>query len=188
MRSDKSSKSGFNSETLSNFIELLRGNACKYLSDEKDYKFCVSFCEGVLTEGLEQTFSKIGGIIGTVIEELHSINIRGKTFREIVESSYFNLYELFIELYFQKAFRYIDDIFLTLRNEKLNSIFSKIKIILLIYIIISVLLFFIMIYLVFSFKGITDSLLNFIGILPYKYLSEDEIFYQEILKISKEFY
>ena len=183
-----SSKSGFNSETLSNFIELLRGNACKYLSDEKDYEFCVSFCEGVLTEGLEQTFSKIGGIIGTVIEELHSINIRGKTFREIVESSYFNLYELFIELYFQKAFRYIDDIFLTLRNEKLNSVFSKIKIILLIYIIISVLLFFIMIYLVFSFKGITDSLLNFIGILPYKYLSEDEIFYQEILKISKEFY
>ena len=181
------SGSGYNSETISKLTTLFKGDCCKLFSDEEDdYIICKSFWNGILGEGIEQTIIKMDGVIGEIIQELKSINKGGKSFNEIIMSSYFIQYELFIEFYYQKSYRLIDEIFWSLRNQKLDSIFKKFRIILIIFIIISFSLCFIFIYLILSIKDIFYSFINFIGILPFKYLIENENFIKGIMKIIND--
>lgn len=180
---------GYSEDTLYNFTQLFKGDACKLFSnDEEEYDLCNSFFSGILTEGIEQTLVKMIGVIGEIIEELRSVNSGGRTFNEIIMSSSFISYELFIEFYYQKAYRFIDEIFWKLRNEKINSIFKLLRTVLIVYIVLSFLLFLILIYFVFSGKNVFNSFINFIWILPSKYLSEDKNFIEEIVRISNEYF
>ena len=45
-----------------------------------------------------------------------------------------------------------------------------------------------MLYLVNESKYLLNSFLNFVGILPVKYLIEDEKFYQETLRLEQNVY
>ena len=177
---------GHNSEALNNLTDIFSGDACKFLTEGKNgYIICSEyFWNGILLKGLEQTIVKMGDIVKTIIEELDSLNNGAKTFNEIVEDSTYSLYELFIELYYQTAYRTIDDFFWTIRKEKLYYILKIIKNLLIIYIIISILLFFILLYFIYKMKSLFNSFLKFIVILPQKYLCENEDFYQNIIKIS----
>jgi cadmium resistance protein CadD (predicted permease) len=56
------------------------------------------------------------------------------------------------------------------------------------YIIGTVILFFILLYFVYSSKYVFNSFLNFIGILPVKYLIEDELLYKDILKLEQSIF
>ena len=42
-------------------------------------------------------------------------------------------------------------------------------------------------YFVYTYRNILSSFLYFIGILPSKYLSEDENFYKEIIKLGHDY-
>ena len=183
------SGSGYNSESLSNLNNLFKGDSCKFFSNtESDYNICTSFYNGILSMGIEQTLIKMLGVIGEITEELRSVNNNGKTFNEIIMSSSFITYELFIEFYYQKAYKLIDEIFWKLRNEKIDSIYRIFKIILLIYIILSVILFIFLLFFIFSSKQIFNSFINFIWIIPSKYFSEDNYFFEEIVRISNKYF
>ena len=131
---------------------------------------------------------KISVVIGTIVQELDAINKGAKSLNDIIISSDYILFELFIDFYYQRVYRVTDDIFWKFRNEKLYSIFKILKIILIIYIIISFFLFIFLSYSVYDIKVLFYSLLNFIGILPSKYLYEDEHFYKEIIRIINDYF
>ena len=57
-----------------------------------------------------------------------------------------------------------------------------------IYVIGSVLLFFVMLYFVCSSKFIFNSFLNFIGIIPVKYLMEDDTLYKDVLRLESSIF
>ena len=177
------------SEALSNLTEIFSGDACKFLTNnQKSYELCGNFFwNGILLKGIEQTVVKMGDLIKTIIEELDSINNGGKSFNEILYASVYIKYELFIELYYQKTYRLIDDYFWAIRKRKLYYILKVIKNILLAYITISFFLLIILICFVFDMKNLFNSFLNFIAILPTKYLSEDENFYNDIIRIGSNY-
>jgi hypothetical protein len=179
--------SGFSKKTMDNFTELFSGNACPVLShSDTGLRMCSILLDGVLKKGMEQTLTKMGTIIGTIIEELNSLNNRGKEFIEIINSSSFSLYESFIEFYYQRAYLVLYEIFVDLRSEKLNSIKKLLRMILIGYIILFNLLVLLFVYLIYYINKEFNSFLNFIWILPVKYLSEDENFYKEVIKFGND--
>jgi len=180
-------ESGFSKKTMDNFTELFSGNACPVLSHSSGGLYmCSIILDGVLKKGMEQTLTKMGSTTGTIIEELNTINNRGKEFNEIINSSSFSLYETFIEFYYQRAYLVLYEIFVDLRSEKLSSIKKLLRILLIGYIILFNLLVLLLIYLIFYTNKIFNSFLNFIWILPVKYLSEDENFYKEVIKFGND--
>ena len=179
--------SGFSQKTMDNFTEFFSGNACPILShSELGLYMCSIIFDGVLKKGMEQTLTKIGSTTGTIIEELNSINNRGKDFYDILNSSTLSLYEVFIEFYYQRAYLVLNEIFADLRSEKLSSIKKLLRMILIGYIILFNLLVLLLIYFIYYTNNIFSSFLNFIWILPVKYLSEDENFYKEVIKFGND--
>ena len=184
-------ESGFKKETIEELGEFFSGDACEILKKKTNetLEYCKYILNGALTKGMEQTFTKMGSTIGTIIEEFNSLNNGGKEFKDLILSySTFSNYEVFMELYFQKAYLTSYDIFVKLRSEKLNSINNLLKIILILYVILFNVLVILIICFIYGTKSIYNSFLNFIWILPVKYLSEDEIFYKEIIKFGKNSY
>ena len=183
-------ESGFKKETIEELGEFFSGDACEILkkNSNEPMEFCANLLNGALTKGMEQTFTKMGSTIGTIIEEFNSLDNQGKEFKYIISSSTFSSYEVFIEFYFQKAYLFSYDIFTKLRSEKLNSINNLFKLILILYVILFNVLVILIICFIYNTKSIYNSFLNFIWILPVKYLSEDEIFYKEIIKFGKNSY
>ena len=176
-------------ETLNNFTEFFSGDACNLLSHDISGKMmCRFYWNGILSKGMEQTITKMGITIGSLIEELNSVNEKGKTFNEMIQSAPFCVFEAFIEFYYQRAYLVLCDIFSSLRSEKLKSIKNLLKIILLLYILLFLILIAFLIYFVYDLKIIFSSFFDFIWIFPSKYISEDENFHREIIKFGQNFY
>ena len=182
--------SDLNDQTISNFSKVFQNNACEILiqySNEMEY--CKSFWSGVLVKGLEQAIIQMDIIIGTVIDELKSLNekdnitlyglMSGSSYIEYVQFNTFYLYRAYLNKY---------EIFGEFNNQKLNVIIKGIKILFLFYIIISLFLFSLLIYFVYSYNSLFNSFLNFVGIFPTRYIFEDELFYNEIIKFGDKYF
>ena len=180
-------ESGFSKKTMENFTEFFSGNACPVLSHSASGLYmCSILLDGILKKGMEQTLTKMGTITGTIIEELNTLNNGGKEFNEIINSSSFSLYESFIEFYYQRAYLVLHELFVDLRSEKLSSIKKLLRMLLIGYIILFNLLVLLFVYLIYYTNKEFNSFLNFIWILPVKYLSEDEKFYKEVIKFGND--
>ena len=112
-----------------------------------------------------------------------------KTFDNLMASdAAFFQFGIFVEYYLFKSYIETYKIFDILRDVKLQNIKSSFDIILYFYVIACVILSLIMYYLVNQSKYLLNSFLNFVGILPVKYLMEDENFYHETLKLEQTVY
>ena len=80
------------------------------------------------------------------------------------------------------------EIFKSFRETNLKTMKKTFKMICFIYVIGSFLLFFIMLYFVYSSRTVFNSFLNFIGIIPVKYLMEDETLYKDALKLESSIF
>ena len=81
----------------------------------------------------------------------------------------------------QKAF----EIF---RNNEKYNIYTIINVIMAFYFVFFIILTICFIYFTYSYKKIENSFLNFIGILPSKFIVDDESFYKAINKFGKYFF
>ena len=183
--------SNFKKETLDKFSSLYSNNACNELIEYSyELPYCEKFWSGVLLKGMEQAVTQMGVVIGTVIDEIKSLNDanNSRILFSLMNDSSFIEYEQFNEYYLFKAYNKTGSIFKELRNEKLTSIMKIIRLILYIYIIVSFCLFSLLIYFVYDFNSLFNSFLNFIGILPPKYLAEDDNFYNEIIRFGNKYF
>jgi hypothetical protein len=182
--------SDLNEETINNFSKVFQNNACEILiqySNEMEY--CRNFWSGVLVKGLEQAIIQMDIIIGTVIDELKSLNDKNNiTLLNLMSESSYIEYVQFNAFYLYRAYLNKFQIFDEFNKQKLEAIFKGLKILFLFYIIISFVLFTLLIYFVYSYNSLFNSFLNFVGIFPTKYIFEDELFYNEIIKFGDKYF
>ena len=180
----------FEENNKEQFSLLFENNVCISLLDNSyEMKYCENFWFGVLLKGLEQAIIQRDVILSSVLDELKSLNdANNKTLIGLMSDSSFIEYLQFNEYYLIKAFDLTYDILVVFRQQKLDSIIKHMKLILIIYFLISVFLLSLMIYFVYNFNALFNSFLNFIGIFPPKYLYEDENFYKEIVKFGEKYF
>jgi hypothetical protein len=176
--------------TKEQFNLLFEHNVCKALLDNSpEVKYCENFWYGVLLKGLEQSIIQRDVILSSVLDELKSLNdANNKTLIGLMSDSSFIEYSQFNEYYLVKAYDMTYHISVKLRQQKLDSIIKNLRLILVIYLLISLFLFSLMIFFVYNFNALFSSFLNFIGIFPPKYLYEDESFYKEIVKFGEKYF
>jgi hypothetical protein len=183
--------SDYDQDNVEALEELFTGNACTPLTDsDKGYTLCEKFWSGILLRGFEQTLAQVGSILGSVLDELESLNDKNNnvTLFDTLEQSSFMIYEQFNEFYLIRAFNATNSIFKVLRDCKLTKILKLMDLFSMIYIIISFFLFGLFIFFVYASKNLFISSLNFIGIVPWQYLYEDDNFYKEIIEFGNKYF
>jgi len=180
----------FEEKTKNEFQIIFNDDICKEDKNNEIMNNCHNFWSGILSKGMRQTVAYLNNIISSVFDELKYLNDdNNKTlFYLINEHSTFFEYEVFSEYYMSKVFQKVQYIFITLRNEKLNSIYKTQLYILLIYILVLLLLFALLMYFLNQYRNIFVSFISFIGIVPIRYLSEDKNLCEAIIKFNNNFY
>ena len=186
-------RSGKYSKKYVKKIETLYSvDACKIISNETndtDYPFCENIFSAILTKGLEQAIVQMSLIITNCIEELESLKKYNSSLESLYNSntSYSN-YEIFVGYYMLESFLITQKAFEIFRSEEKKSIYTVINIIMVLYLFIFIILTSFLVYLIYAYKKIENSFLNFIGILPSKFIVDDETFYNAIFKFGQDFY
>ena len=187
-----------NSKYSKEYVDIIETlynvDACKIISNDtnnntNEYNFCEKIFSGILTKGLEQAIVQMNLIITNCIDEFESLKKNNKSLETLYykNTSYAN-YEFFIGYYMLESFLITQKAFEIFRSDERLVIFRIINIILAIYVIFYLILIVCIICMINSYKKIENSFLNFIGILPAKFIADDESFYNAIFKYGQYFY
>ena len=179
-----------NADYSTQITQLYQGNACEVLYKITDeiYQYCSGFWSSILTQGMEQAFNQLGVELSALQNDLKMCNKLEKSFLDIIQSDNFAILEYYYTYYFMDAYLKTKSLLEDLRKDKVNGIYIVFEITMVTYIIISIILWFILVIFVQNKKKVFCSFLNFIGIIPFQYISEDEDFYRDILKLEKELF
>jgi hypothetical protein len=179
----------FKQKTIEEFQTIFNEDICKDSGNPLLLNDCHKFWSGILSKGMRQSIAYLNTIIGNVLDELKSLNDDNKSLFNLISepSSYFE-YEIFNEYYLNKISQKAKSIFATLRKEKLEAIYKTQLYILLVYILLLILIFFLLMYYLYNYKNIFISFINFLGIVPLRYISEDKNLSEEIIKFGNNFY
>jgi len=179
----------YSKESLKIFDNLYNNNACQEINNTSTEEiYCESIFNSILTKGLEQSISQMSIIITNCINELNGLK-ENKTMNELLSGDNdYAKFETFVGIFMLKSFLKTQDIFKVFRNDEKLLMFDFLKKTLIIYCIIYIILLLSMIYFIYEYKIIINSFFNFIGILPAKFIVDDNNLYQLILKLEKDFY
>jgi hypothetical protein len=180
----------YSKEALNKLNTLYSNNACELLASNNLFEtiMCVNILSSILTKGIEQAIIQMGIIITSVIDELNSLK-ESKTLKEILlPSNSFSDYETFVGRFMLFSYLETQEIFEVFRNNENVYMCSISNILLVIFFGITIILILFMLYLIYSYKNVINSFFNFIGILPAKFIYDDDYLYKTILKLEKEFY
>ena len=177
--------SKYSEESLLIFEKLYNDNACEVLTkNEAEYEICKNLFSSVLSKGFEQAIVHINDLITNVIDELNSLKQDKKIADIYQEDTITSNYELFMEYYMLKAFFETQKIFQNFKNDEKSYINYVIKINLIIFSIIYLILFISLLVFIYSYKDFTGSFLCFIGIIPARYMADDNEFYQQVIGLA----
>jgi hypothetical protein len=180
----------YSKEALNKLNTLYSNNACQILSsnDTKEKIICEHILSSILTKGMEQAIIQMGILITSVIDELNSLK-EYKTLKEILTPyNSFSDYETFVGRFMLFSYMTTQEIFEVFINNENVYMCSVPNILLVIFFGITIILILFMLYLIYSYKNVINSFFNFIGILPAKFIYDDDYLYKTILKLEKEFY
>ena len=127
-------------------------------------------------------------IITNCINELNTLKENKAISELFLDDNIFANYGIFMGLFMLNSFRKTQEIFKVFKNEEKIYILNFLEKMLIIYCVIYIFLLVRMIYLIYEYKNTINSFFNFIGILPTKFIVDDDNLYQSILKLEKNFY
>ncbi len=167
---------------------LYSGNVCNLLYEETDETrtHCFNFWSSILTQGMEQGFNQLSVELNAVQNELILCNKYHKNIIDIILDERVVLLEYFYNYYFMDAYLRTKFLLEEIRSERVNSIYYIFELTMIIYICISASLCIVLVIFVETKRKVFCSFLNFIGIIPFQYLSDDDDFYRDILRLEKE--
>ena len=180
-------ENGKKNSPYTQLYQLFYGDICEllYSNIQFVYNNCVSFWSAIMKQGLEQTITQLSVELNTILDDFKSINNGEKTLKEVNDySGTLGQIEVFINFFFLETFFKTRSLFSLIRNDKIHGMKILIDYIFTIFILILPISFFFLIAFIYQLKYSLNSFLNFIGILPIQYLSEDENFYKDTLKIE----
>ena len=160
-----------------------------YSNNEIILNNCNIFWSGIMKQGLEQTITQLGIELNTILDDFGQINSGIKTLQQINDySGALGQIEVFINFFFLNAYSKTYSLFEEIRDDKYKKFKTLLNYILAVFFIINFVLMFVIEYFIYSGKNDFNSFLNFIGIFPIQYLSEDENFYKETLKLEGDIF
>ena len=173
--------------------ELYNGNSCKALFSENqtnsDYSNCLLFWSAILQKGMEQSITQMIIEKNSVEDELSALHRGDKEITEIMHmDSAFRRFEFFVIYYFLKSFWETANIFENIKEIKIEDINNIYLVITIVYIVITFCSIFIVKYVIRNSRKVFNSFLNFIVILPSKFLGNDSYFLEEVLKLEEKLY
>ena len=179
----------YTNSTLVKFSELYNGNSCEiFIQDNStDSIGCSTIFSSILSKGIEQSIVQMGIVITSCLDELSGVrNI--KSLQTIFsQSTSYKDYNTFMGKFLLKAFMETNEIFEVFREDEKKYIFQINNILLAAFLCVYLILLIIFIYFIYEFVSLFNSFLNFIGILPSKFICDDDALYQNIL-LLQEFY
>ena len=181
--------SNYDSNTLEKIKLLYNENACQILiENQTEDKYCNTIFSSVVQKGLDQVIVQMSIIINNCIDELNILKRDGNlSYIYSVNNSYYN-YEILVGHYLYESFLITIDIFNVFRENEKDNIFNLQKIIIIVYAIFIVVVSILTTYFIISYKNIGNSFFNFIGILPNKFILDDENFYESVLQLGEYLY
>jgi hypothetical protein len=184
LKSKKVKKSSYNKLKI-----LYTEDFCSNLfsDNETTLSFCNSFWSSILTQGLEQTTTQLQLDLLSLLNTFIQTNNKEINIINSINEEIFSI-EVYITFYFMSGFEKTMEIFEEIRKEYIKDLTTKIDVFFAIYFIVAVSLFIPLYITIYFAKENFNSFLNFIGILPIQYLSEDEKFYRETLKLEGEIF
>jgi hypothetical protein len=179
-----------NLEEATKLLKIIyNNNACQVIAEDTfDMILCELILSSIITKGMEQAIIQMNIIITSVIDELNTLKEDGTLNDVIHQNSTYSEYELFMGKFMLFSFLKTHEIFEIFRNSEKSDIFRISRIILFIYGIIYCFLIIFVYCFISSYKNVINSFFNFIGILPSKFICDDEYFYNTILKLEGDFY
>jgi len=183
------SKQYKNLEEASKFDIIYNNNACQIIAEDLfDAILCELILSSIISKGIEQAVIQMDIIITNVIDELNALK-EYKTLNDLIhQNSTYSEYELFMGKFMLFSFLKTQEIFDVFRKKEKSYIFKITRITLYIYGIIYCFLLIFVFCFITNYKNVINSFFNFIGILPSKFISDDENFLNTILKLEKKFY
>ena len=181
--------SKYSNQSLVMLGNIYNRDACIFLSNNNATKqVCESIFSSILTKGMEQAIVQMSIIITSCVDELKSLK-ENTTLNELYDrkNNYYN-YETFVGEFMLESFLLTQKIFEVFRNDEKAYMFKYNKLILIIFCIIYLFLLIAMIYSIYKYKNIINSFFNFIGIIPAKFITDDDYLYKTILKLEKDFF
>ena len=170
--------------------QFFNGDSCSLMFDKEEDIFsfnnCLTFWSSIFLQGFEQVLLQLNIVINNYLKYIDDYNNGFKTYENILDSID-SLYKFF-DLYYIPGYLAVNKYFKIIREKKIDKFNSHFDIIKWIYIIIAILLCLLLFLVIYSFKIILTSFLNFIAILPIHYLIEDEDFYEDVVKLEKKLY
>ncbi len=182
---------GLLNNPYSQLYKLYYGNICELLYNNNltIYNNCILIWSAILKQGLEQTITQFSIELNSLLDEFISINKGEKTLNDINDyTGTLGQIEIFINYFFLNSFVKTSELFKKIMKEKLNDFYLLLNIMFILIIICIPIIFFFIIIFIYSIKNNLTCFLNFVGILPIQYLSEDENFYRDILKLEGEIF
>jgi hypothetical protein len=179
----------YSKESLKIFNNLYNNNACQEIvNTPSEIFYCESIFNSILTKGLEQAISQMSIIITNCINEINGLK-ENKTMNDLFsEDNVYSKYEAFVGIFMLNAFLKTQDIFKVFRDDEKLFIFDFLGKTLIIYCIVYIFLLISIMYFIYEYKNTINSFFYFIGILPNKFIVDDDNLYQSILKLQKDFY
>ena len=180
----------FSEEGLTLLHNLYNDDTCKIIENNETYSECQNIFSSILKKGMEQAVIQISIIITSCVDELNSLkkNIDLKELYNYDNGYTYPKYEKFMAEYMLKSFLKTQDIFEIFRNDEKAYIFNIEKKIFIVFFIICLFLLIFLIYFIYAYKRVINSFFNFIGIMPSKFITDDENLYKTILKLEQNFY
>ena len=176
----------YSNQSLQTFTTLYKGDSCTIIinnAQEKD--LCKMIFSSILTRGIEQSIVQMGIVITSFLDELVSVKSIQQLKNLFANSTNFQSYEAFMSKFLLNAFWKTQDIFEVFREDKKDDILKINNILLVLFIIIDMVIFSFLVYFIYSYVAVLNSFLNFIGILPSKFISDDEALYQNIIQLQE---
>ena len=177
----------YSTDALTNFSNLYNGEACNIISESIELQTCQKILSSIVNKGIEQSVVQMGIVITSCLDELSSIKDLNNLKLIFNGSESYSSYELFMSKYLLRAFWRTHEILDVFRKNEKEYIFQINNILLVVFVVVSLLLLICLIYFIYDYATVLNSFLNFIGILPSKFISDDDALYQNILKLQ-EFY
>ena len=148
-------------------------------------KYCQSVFSSVLTKGLDQVIVQMSIIINNCIDEFNQLKADKNLSNIYSKDSYYYNYEILVGYYIYNSFLITKDAFAVFREDEKAYIISMQKIVTLVFFFIVLLVIALCCYFIYSYNKVGNSFWNFIGILPNKFISDDEAFYDSIIKLGE---
>ena len=127
-------------------------------------------------------------IINNCIDDLATLKTSKNLSNFYSIDNYYYKFEMLVGYYLFNSFLITKDIFEVFNDDEKNYISTVQMAVTVVYSLFVLIIAMICFYFIYQYKNIGNSFWNFIGILPNKYISEDENFYDSLIKLREVLY